>query len=398
MGMMYIKTPSQVYGPISHTEFIYLVNSGRIRPTDHILSEFRAQWNPIERFPSLAAAFNGNQYKIPRIIAVGGNKGGVGKTMFASSLALALAKQGKRVLAIDTDFSDPDLNEWLGIKRPSKTLGHFFKKRIDQLEDLIVATKYANLSVIPGEARSLDDTNPRYYQRSKLANQLQALKFDFIILDQSPGVTYSSVDFFLQADEKIIVTIPEPSAILSTFRFIRIALLRRLKSVMRLKPEILRMIGSYEFPIWHHSYSPLSILLDKIKAIDHRAGCLFEAVTNTIQPQIVLNMVMNKKEIEEGHLFIRVLKELLSVKPEFLGTIPYLDDLREMSKERKPLKIISIRQNFTVVDKAYKSRMHQRPPLRLWPKIHKNNRPTSKSVVQSVFANMITNWPQQSRI
>jgi Mrp family chromosome partitioning ATPase len=258
VSKIYVKSENNFWGPISQPEFVSLARSGAISKTDYILNSFRFEWQKIEDLRSLKAIFLPElMFKKPKIIAVGGNKGGVGKTLFAASLSLALSKQSKKVLAIDTDFSDPDLNEWLNVKQPSKTLCHFFDKRVKGLHELIHETSYPNLSIICGDAKTLQTSNPRFYQRSMLANQLIRQNFDFVVLDQSPGISYSSIDFFLNSDEQILVTVPEPSAILSTFRFLRMALFRKLKTAFVNNQVVLDKIKQFESPFWHQSYAPL---------------------------------------------------------------------------------------------------------------------------------------------
>ena len=332
--------------------------------------------------------------KKPKIIVVGGNKGGVGKTLFASSLSLALSKQSKMVLAVDTDFSDPDLNEWLGVKRPSKTIGHFFNKRVKDLNELVQETEYPNLSIICGDAKTLEESNPRFYQRSTLLNQLVQYNADFIILDQNPGISYSSVDFFLKADEQILVTIPEPSAILSAFRFLRVALFRKLKIAFRNNPDILDRIKLFESPFWHQTYSPLSNLYTKLKSVDAEAAIIFDAVIESLKPKIVLNMLMDKRETNEGKLFIHAISDLLLIKPEFIGTIPYMVDLRKYTKDKKPLKLISESDKIIITDTTYKNQLDpDQKSLLPWRRNKRISSTSYFSIVKSVFENMVPHWP-----
>src|SRR3990172_6220413 len=54
----------------------------------------------------------------PRLIALGGGKGGVGKTFLAANLAASLARAGARVVAVDTDVEGANLHTWLGVASP----------------------------------------------------------------------------------------------------------------------------------------------------------------------------------------------------------------------------------------------------------------------------------------
>src|SRR5205823_7191650 len=63
-----------------------------------------------------------------RLIAVGGAKGGVGKSTLAASLATALAMMGRRVVAVDLDLGGANLHLFLGVRAPARTLAHFWSE------------------------------------------------------------------------------------------------------------------------------------------------------------------------------------------------------------------------------------------------------------------------------
>ena len=396
MSNVYVKGVNNFWGPISRPEFVTLARSGIISQKDYILNSFKHQWEKIENFHSLNTIFSPEfTYKKPKIIVVGGNKGGVGKTLFAASFSLALSKQSKSVLAVDTDFSDPDLNEWLNVKRPSKTLGHFFDRRVKNLDELVQKTNHPNLSIICGDAKTLHVSNPRFYHRSMLTNQLLQQNTDYIVLDQSPGISYSSVDFFLNADEQILVTIPEPSAILSVFRFLRISLFRKLKASFINNQIVLSKIKQYESPFWHQSYAPISTLRSKLQQIDYEAAAIFDGIIESIKPKIILNMIMDKRETNEGKLLCYAINQLLSIEPEFFGTIPYMVNLRKFTKEKKPLCLISQSEQLVVTDDTYDTQLEKQEKSPFpWRRKSNKASPPYFSIVKSVFDNMVPHWPQ----
>ena len=86
----------------------------------------------------------------PRIWAVGGGKGGVGKSAVASSLACAIAGTGRRCTLIDADLGGANLHTLLGVPRPRRTLSHFLSGEVQSLADLLVPTSVPNLSLVSG--------------------------------------------------------------------------------------------------------------------------------------------------------------------------------------------------------------------------------------------------------
>ena len=83
-----------------------------------------------------------NTERSPEIWAIGGGKGGTGKSFIISSMANCLAMQGKKVVLIDADLGGANLHTFLGIDKPSLSLSDFFEKRCHCLSLLwIVASE-----------------------------------------------------------------------------------------------------------------------------------------------------------------------------------------------------------------------------------------------------------------
>src|SRR5262245_10817033 len=86
----------------------------------------------------------------PHLLAVGGGKGGVGKTLLVANLAAALAQAGRRVVAIDTDLEGANLHTVLGVPVPRASLADFVAKRESDLRKLLVDTPIPGLRLIAG--------------------------------------------------------------------------------------------------------------------------------------------------------------------------------------------------------------------------------------------------------
>ena len=70
-----------------------------------------------------------NRRTVPEIWAVGGGKGGTGKSFMASSMAIQLAQTGHRVTLIDADIGGANLHSYFGMTHPRVTLTEFFEKK-----------------------------------------------------------------------------------------------------------------------------------------------------------------------------------------------------------------------------------------------------------------------------
>lgn len=161
------------------------------------------------------------------IYAIGGAKGGIGKTVLSSNLAAALASLGKKVIAVDLDLGGANLHLHLGMKFPRLTLQHYFK-RGHNLGDLCTETPISNLKMIAGDSSGLGMANILESQKAKLIKDLKELPADYVVVDLGGDTSYHMVDFFLAADERIAVTSPEPTSVLDVYNFLKVSLLRYL--------------------------------------------------------------------------------------------------------------------------------------------------------------------------
>ena len=111
----------------------------------------------------------------PQIWAIGGGKGGVGKSVVASNLAVCMAKLGRRVVIVDGDLGGANLDTLFGCPRPARTLADFFAKHVERLEEIAVPTGVDGLALVAGDADTLGSANPAHAQKQKLVRHLKAL-------------------------------------------------------------------------------------------------------------------------------------------------------------------------------------------------------------------------------
>src|SRR6185295_7824150 len=116
-----------------------------------------------------------------RIIAIGGGKGGVGKSLVAANLAVYLAQLGKRVVLIDADLGGANLHSFVGVERPTVTLGDFFDKRVSSVQDCVVPTAIANLGLVSSEGDPVWAANPKPATKNRLLTQIRMVEADCLI-------------------------------------------------------------------------------------------------------------------------------------------------------------------------------------------------------------------------
>lgn len=165
----------------------------------------------------------------PRVWAFGGGKGGVGKSVVAANVAVAMARQGRRVVLVDGDLGGANLDTMLGCERPQRTLSHFFDKTVPELRDIAVETGIEGLTLVAGDGECLGAANPVHAQKLKLIRHLRTLPCDLVVIDLGAGTSFNTLDLYLAADVGIVVTTGEPTSLQNCFAFIKTATLRHVE-------------------------------------------------------------------------------------------------------------------------------------------------------------------------
>ncbi len=157
-----------------------------------------------------------------KIITVTSGKGGVGKTNIASNLAISFSMLGQRVLIMDADLGLSNVNIITGLIPPPKyNLSHVISGEKDILE--VIAHGPCGIKVITGAVGVTKVANMGTKKRTDFIESLDSLLplFDLIFIDTSAGLSENVLSFVLSADEVILVTTPEPTAITDAYGMIK---------------------------------------------------------------------------------------------------------------------------------------------------------------------------------
>jgi flagellar biosynthesis protein FlhG len=144
---------------------------------------------------------------VPRIVAIAGGKGGVGKSTIAANLALAMGRLGHRVVLVDADLGAANLHTMLGVTRPACSLADFFDGRISDLDEARVPVLPPMVTLIPGTSRP-GAANLSAADKGRLLRAILKLDTDVVILDVGAGTSFNVVDLVAVADIKLFVVTP----------------------------------------------------------------------------------------------------------------------------------------------------------------------------------------------
>ncbi len=155
-----------------------------------------------------------------RVLTLASGKGGVGKTNLAVNLAIALAGAGRRVLLIDADLGLANVDLVLG-RRPMGDLAHVLAGRMPL--GRIVQEGPAGIHWIPGASHMPAVSAMDEPRREALLDGLTALEraHDFLLLDTPAGIGRGVLHLAQQADELLLVTTPEPTAMMDAYALLK---------------------------------------------------------------------------------------------------------------------------------------------------------------------------------
>ncbi len=159
----------------------------------------------------------------PKIVAVTSGKGGVGKTNVVANLSVSLSELGKKVVVLDADFGLANLDVLLGLT-PRYHLGHVLFGNKSLAEVMIQGPK--GIRIIPASSGLQRMSELTLAQRNHLIESFTHLDSDtdYFIIDTAAGISRNVIHFLLSAQEVIVVSAPEPTAIVDAYAVIKIIL------------------------------------------------------------------------------------------------------------------------------------------------------------------------------
>ena len=250
-----------------------------------------------------------------QIISVASGKGGVGKSVVATNLALALAKKGKQVVLADLDIGGADAHILVGLHNPPLTLTDFLNHRIDQLDTLAQRLPlHQNLCIIPGTGDTLATANMSFSQKKRLIRHFQDIQTDIILVDIGAGTSYHALDFFLMADHHVAVATPDPTSVLDLYRFIKLAAIRRVLSMFLMREVMAEGLANRD-------YCSVEEVLEVAGKTDESGRMVAESTLRAFQPALILNRTSGRARVNVPQLK-KLLKEYVGGDLSLLGEIP----------------------------------------------------------------------------
>jgi flagellar biosynthesis protein FlhG len=225
-----------------------------------------------------------------RVIAFTSGKGGVGKTNISVNFALTMASRGKNVLLFDADMGLANVDVMMGII-PQYTLLNVLNGQ-KTLSEIIVNGPGGIRLVASGSGGIQELADLNEVQRNKFLEALMELQnqSDLILIDTGAGLHRNVLAFVVAAEEVVIVTTPEPTALMDAYGMIKI--------------------------LYREKHKPIITVL--------------------------VNMASNQLEADEaGKKLVILSKRFLNLDIDYLGFIPRDPAMIRAVREQKPIILSS---------------------------------------------------------
>lgn len=270
-----------------------------------------------------------------KVWVVGSGKGGVGKTFVSTSLAISLSKLGHNVVVVDLDLSGANVHTALGLNPSHMNIRHFFESQ-KALQELVIPTPFSKLSYIQGYWDSWVPTDFAPNQIQKLIPELHTLRADYVIVDIGAGAMAGHLDLFKAADEKIIVSSPEPSSIEKTYRYLEAYVCNTLREDAA--PEAWDKLLS---TLRHHRQGSLGRPFSFKTYLTSQSGIeysFFESLSkNPIR--LIVNGCRNHENTELGYSMKSVCNKYYDLSIDFAGAIDFDNAVWQAARVREPMLI-----------------------------------------------------------
>lgn len=332
---------------------------------------------------------HGEEPTAPKLMVIGGAKGGTGKSLLAANLAIYLASLGRRVVAVDADRIGANLHGFLGVPHPAGVAPYTpplpsFASQDDeedgeQQEELPFEEEQEPELQLPELAGSASGTNPpaprtpgvvdtgvrglrllhagldepargesTRRRRRDLADRLGEMDADWIVVDIGAGLDHSLLDLWLDADVHLFVTLPEPTAVEGTYRFVRATFLRRLRRRVKAamaasdEPAIAEAGASLLERLEQEGRAlPPLDLLRKLRAEGHPLAGELEQAMAEHETFFMVNQTRLRADLELGERMASAARRRLGVRLEYLGYVDFDDTVWNCLRSGRPLLIES---------------------------------------------------------
>jgi len=298
-----------------------------------------------------------NTLESRKIVTVAGCKGGVGKSVVSTGLALEFGRTGHDVVLVDADLGGANLHTYLGVQAPKFVINDFLSRKVSSIEEVVLSTDFEGVRFISSAGNIPSQANLKFAQKTKIINSLLSLKADTIIIDIGAGSSYDVMDFFSMTDNGVLVTIPEPTSIINSYGFVKNVVYRRFSMKFKQYPLVMELIKRGMNPDTDGGISAIKELLNELAVLNPECWLKAKSMLSSFLPNIIVNMVSSENDAKLGLKLKAIITKYLSVEANFLGEVPEDASVRTAAKKMVPFSVLEPNSNASQAMKVIVERL-----------------------------------------
>ena len=270
-----------------------------------------------------------------RFITIGGGKGGVGKSLVASNLALAMAQAGSRVVLVDCDLGAANQHVLFGIDRPNPGIQGLLDRKIATLQEGLTPTAHPKLHLVAGTGASVGAANINHGEKQRIIRHIRGLNADVVMVDVGAGVSFNVLDFFEIGTQRLLVITPQVTSIQTAYSFLKGAVMRSLQHLCEKSSELDLLTPAAK----SGENEKVSQILARVRDRSPALGESIDKVLGHFGAQIIGNQVFETAQAGIFHAITRMIQDFLGITVPIIGTVRASRRIRESVNLRKPMML-----------------------------------------------------------
>lgn len=280
-----------------------------------------------------------------KIIAVGGAKGGIGKSIFSSNLGVFLSSMGFQTVVVDLDLGGANLHLYLGESFLKWNVNDYLSNKVMSLNEVMFRTRYGPY-LIGGDSSQFGSANIDFSLKLKLLKALKQIEADYIILDLGGDTSYNILDFFLIADYGLVLTTCNPASYLDAYNFIKVALFRKIKRIFGPESKIKsprnkileNIIHDFTFQQNESKVKGIPEFLVEVENQTPESLPIVKRVLSAYKPQLIVNKTTkNSITTEIVNRIQEVSHKSALIDVNHIGNISFQEEIDNSSREMIPI-------------------------------------------------------------
>lgn len=268
-----------------------------------------------------------------RIVSIGGGKGGVGKSVVAANLAVAMAQAGARVVVVDADLGAANQHTLFGLSRPGPGVEAFLSGALPDLAAAAVETGVPGLRLVPGTGGVVGAANPTSSRKQKLIRHVRALEADVVVVDVGAGVAFNALDVFDVADLRLVVMTPQLTSAQNAYAFLKGAVFRELRRLAAATGQQALVDDAVEGA---DPTASTAQLLARLAAVDGALASALQAGLDGFGARLVGNQLFEPREANVVYALSRMVRDFLGLEAPVLGTLRASRRIHDSVSDSRP--------------------------------------------------------------